>query len=1084
MRYLHSLHYIHYHTQLAIPTVYDDSLSYYEVMNKTYLHFNAMIDEMNKNYEIIDQAFQEVLKKTNEWMEEAKAQADRAEQEANNSQASAEASQQAAEDARNQANRASTEADRANQEATNAANSAASALEQANRAESEANRAQTEAGNAAASATEAQKQAEASANSASQSAASASEAKNQADRAQTEATNAANSAADAKTQADRAQSEAEKSAASAGESAQSATDAKTQADAAANSATQAAQSATDAANSAKEAADTLDTAKETFVKRAGDTMSGNLTISSGGLNVTGGLSTDEITDSGKLTVNGLIDGNKGLEITIGSEGGISFQNVSEGVKLSVPLRFTNPNTISNLASPGSEDQAANKQYVDNINTGVQAQIKDLKDNYLPKNGGTMSGVIDMGNNAISNLKDPTANTDAVNKRSVDKAVETVNNSIAQTNAKVTEVEGKVTANTQNITNLTTKVDSNTQNITEINNKITQIEGDITTVEGNYLPLTGGTLTGNLTMGTNQIVLDQGHIAAGNNTLLMEGYPEVDVDGAKISMVASPTDLMDAANKEYVDNAVETVNNSIAQTNAKVTEVEGKVTANTQNITNLTTKVDSNTQNITEINNKITQIEGDITTVEGNYLPLTGGTLTGNLTMGTNQIVLDQGHIAAGNNTLLMEGYPEVDVDGAKISMVASPTDLMDAANKEYVDNAVAGVKPTGDYLPLAGGTMSGDIDMGVNNSVRFGAANYALYQHEGTGHLVLTGNSNTDIVEMNNIGTLQFGNKTTIKNVKSPTNNGDATPKSYVDGQIAIAKNDVKEQMQGYLPLTGGRLSGNLLMGTGTQIDFEEGAHLAYATDFGFGVQTNGGSVGIVSNNIVHTDTPIALNSKLITYSISDVSVVPGTTVKQYNCDGTGFQQMNYTGFQSVGFEHDIVVKEDIMFSPEMNRPSRIIFNEDKGGMIEHLNTPVNDTDAANKAYVDSKINTSLVYNVNNLVFHITHIGNDLYKCDCYTDIPFDVNIHIISQGIKAQNSFSHTLTDFILEKGFTFVGGNESFIQTVTLSSGISAIISARLFDNDLVIYATIPERTISSLYVGLTLPVSFLCTSLLSKR
>lgn len=923
MRYLHSLHYIHYHTQLAIPTVYDDSLSYYEVMNKTYLHFNAMIDEMNKNYEIIDQAFQEVLEKTNEWMEEAKAQAERAEQEANNAQASAEASMQAAEDARNQANRASTEADRANQEATNAANSAASALEQANRAESEANRAQTEAGNAAASATEAQKQAEASANSASQSAASASEAKNQADRAQTEATNAANSAADAKTQADRAQSEAEKSAASAGKSAQSATDAKTQADAAANSATQAAQSATDAANSAKEAADTLDTAKETFVKRAGDTMSGNLTISSGGLNVTGGLSTDEITDSGKLTVNGLIDGNKGLEITIGSEGGISFQNVSEGVKLSVPLRFTNPNTISNLASPGSEDQAANKQYVDNINTGVQAQIKDLKDNYLPKNGGTMSGVIDMGNNAISNLKDPTANTDAVNKRSVDKAVETVNN-------------------------------------------------------------------------------------------------------------------------------------SIAQTNAKVTEVEGKVTANTQNITNLTTKVDSNTQNITEINNKITKIEGDITTVEGNYLPLTGGTLTGNLTMGTNQIVLDQGHIAAGNNTLLMEGYPEVDVDGAKISMVASPTDLMDAANKEYVDNAVAGVKPTEDYLPLTGGTMSGDINMGVNNSVRFGATNYALYQNEGTGHLVLTGNSNTDIVEMNNIGTLQFGNKTTIKNVKTPTNNGDATPKLYVDTQIALAKNDVQEQMQGYLPLTGGKLSGNLLMGTGTQIDFEEGVHLAYATDFGFGVQTNGGSVGIVSNNIIHTDTPIALNSKLITYSISDVSVVPGTTVKQYNCDGTGFQQMRFSGFQNVKFASSLLVDED----------------------------PVEAMQVATKQYVDSKINTSLVYNVNNLVFHITHIGNNLYKCDCYTDIAFNVNINIIKQGIKAQKSFSHTLTDFLLEKGFTFVGGNESFIQTVALSSGISAIISARLFDNDLVIYATIPDRTTSSLDVNLTLPVSFLCTSLISKR
>ena len=386
----------------------------------------------------------------------------------------------------------------------------------------------------------------------------------------------------------------------------------------------------------------------------------------------------------------------------------------------------------------------------------------------------------------------------------------------------------------------------------------------------------------------------------------------------ISNVANPQAALDAVNKQTLDAEVSSINASLSQVNEKITSLtsrmdtaEKNITKNTSDITSLTSRVSTNETSINNINTEITNIKQDITTVEGDYVKKAGDTMTGNLTMGLNQIVMDTGHIAAGNNTLLFEGYPEIDVDGAKISMVADPVDVMDAANKEYVDNAVAGVKPTGDYLPLTGGTMTGDINMGVNNSVRFGSANYALYQNEGTGHLVLTGNSNTDIVEMNNIGTLQFGNKTTIQNVKTPTNNGDATPKSYVDGQIAIAKNDVQEQMQGYLPLTGGRLSGNLLMGTGAQIDFEEGAHLAYATDFGFGVQTNGGSVGIVSNNIVHTDTPITLNSKLITYSISDVSVTPGTTVKQYNCDGTGFQQMRFSGFQNVKFASSLLVDED-----------------------------------------------------------------------------------------------------------------------------------------------------------------------------
>ena len=755
MRYLNPLRYIHYHTQLAIPTIYDDSLSFYEIMNKTNLHFNEVINDMNENYEIIDKAFQEVLEQTNKWMEEAKAQADRAEQEANKSQASAV-------EAKNQADRASSEADAA-------AASALEAQKQADRASSEADRAHTEAENAKAqaqaaanSAQESATSAAASAGSASESAASATESKKSADASAASATESknsanasANSASQAAASATASQNSAVASANSASQSAASATASQNSAVASANSASQAAQSATDAANSAKEAADTLDEAKETFVKKAGDTMSGKLTISYGGLSVDGSAGVTGDFNTGRLQVgtpsekgNSYLYGDLELRgiltMSLGGNSALAFSDLTEGLKLYAPLSFVNPENISNVANP----QEA---------------------------------------------------LDAVNKQTLDSEVRSINASLTQVNEKITSLTSRMDTAENNIK-------TNTSNITSLTSRVDKTETDITS---------------------------------------------------------------------------------------------------------LTSRVTTNESNISSINTEISNIKQDITTVEGDYVKKAGDTMTGNLTMGLNQIVMDTGHIAAGNNTLLFEGYPEIDVDGAKISMVADPVDVMDAANKEYVDNAVAGVKPTGDYLPLTGGTMSGDINMGVNNSVRFGAANYALYQHEGTGHLVLTGNSNTDIVEMNNIGTLQFGNKTTIQNVKTPTNNGDAAPKSYVDGQISIAKNDVQEQMQDYLPLTGGRLSGNLLMGTGAQIDFEEGAHLAYITDFGFGVQTNGGSVGIVSNNIVHTDTPIALDSKLITYSINDVSVVPGTTVKQYNCDGTGFQQMRFSGFQNVKFASSLLVDED-----------------------------------------------------------------------------------------------------------------------------------------------------------------------------
>lgn len=742
MRYLNPLRYIHYHTQLAIPTIYDDSLSFYEIMNKTNLHFNEVINDMNENYEIIDKAFQEVLEQTNKWMEEAKAQADRAEQEANKSQASAE-------DAKNQADRAKSEADAAAASALEAQNQADRASSEADRAHTEAENAKAQAQAAANSAQESATSAAASAGSASESAASATESKKSADASAASAAESknsadasANSASQAAQSATASQNSAEASANSASQAAQSATASQNSAVASANSASQAAQSATDAANSAKEAADTLDEAKETFVKKAGDTMSGKLTISYGGLSVDGSADISGDLNTGRLQVGkpddhrdthlyGNLYLNDMLNMSIGSNVALKFANLQDGLKLYAPLSFEpSPLRISNVGNPQNDFDAVNKITLDSKVTGINAELTD-------------------------------------------------------------------------------------------------------------------------------------------------------------------------------------VNNQIAALTTRMGTAEKNITKNTSDIASLTNRVTTNETSINNINTEITNIKQDITTVEGDYVKKAGDTMTGNLTMGLNQIVMDTGHIVGGNNTLLFEGYPLIDVDGAKISMVANPAEAMDAANKEYVDNAVAGVKPTGDYLPLTGGTMSGDINMGVNNSVRFGAANYALYQNKDTGHLVLTGNSNTDIVEMNNIGTVQFGNETTIRNIKTPTKNQDAVPKSYVDGQINIAKNDVQEQMQGYLPLTGGRLSGNLLMGTGAQIDFEEGAHIAYTTDFGLGVQTNGGSVGIVSENIVHTDTPITLNSKLITYSISDVSVVPGTTVKQYNCDGTGFQQMRFSGFRNVKFASSLLVDED-----------------------------------------------------------------------------------------------------------------------------------------------------------------------------
>ena len=816
MRYLNPLRYIHYHTQLAIPTIYDDSLSFYEIMNKTNLHFNEVINDMNENYEIIDKAFQEVLEQTNKWMEEAKAQADRAEQEANKSQASAE-------DAKNQADRASSEADAA-------AASALEAQKQADRASSEADRAHTEAENAKAqaqaaanSAQESATSAAASAGSASESAASATESKKSADASAASATESKNSA--------------DASANSASQSAASATASQNSAVASANSASQAAQSATDAANSAKEAADTLDEAKETFVKKAGDTMSGKLTISYGGLSVDGSADISGDLNTGRLQVGkpddhrdthlyGNLYLNDMLSMSIGSNVALKFANLQDGLKLYAPLSFE-PSPLN------------------------------------------------------------------------------------------------------------------------------------------------------------------------------------------ISNVANPQEALDAVNKQTLDSEVSSINVSLTQVNEKITSLTSRVDTAENNITSLTSRVTTNETSINNINTEITNIKQDITTVEGDYVKKAGDTMTGNLTMGLNQIVMDTGHIAAGNNTLLFEGYPEIDVDGAKISMVADPVDVMDAANKEYVDNAVAGVKPTGDYLPLTGGTMTGDINMGVINSVRFGVANYALYQDEGTGHLVLTGNSNTDIVEMNNIGTVQFGNETTIKNVKTPTNNQDAVPKSYVDGQISIAKNDVYEQIHNYLPLTGGTLTGAVRFGTT--------ASIGELVDFGLVAKMDSGNLGIVTQSIIHTNDSASTDG--VTYTLANVD-----SDIHYTCAGNGVKQMNIGSFETVKVSSSLLVAED----------------------------PTQNMQVATKQYVDQHAGGGGEYVPlnNNLICYISEIGNGVYNCDCYLIQRYNIVGSINADEYSFEKTITHNLNDYLNTNNYSRIGDTlETFIYVTTNNTQNIIIITGRLRESSLTI-------------------------------
>lgn len=108
----------------------------------------------------------------------------------------------------------------------------------------------------------------------------------------------------------------------------------------------------------------------------------------------------------------------------------------------------------------------------------------------------------------------------------------------------------------------------------------------------------------------------------------------------------------------------------------------------------------------------------------------------------------------------------LDMGNQSLTGLAAPTGVADAARKQYVDDAIAGLRSEitselDGFLPLSGGIMVGDINMNTHG----------------------------------------------IHNLVDPSAEGDAANKKYVDGRISGLSSV-------YLPLSGGTLSGNLSLGS------------------------------------------------------------------------------------------------------------------------------------------------------------------------------------------------------------------------------------------------------------------------------
>ena len=224
---------------------------------------------------------------------------------------------------------------------------------------------------------------------------------------------------------------------------------------------------------------------------------------------------------------------------------------------------------------------------------------------------------------------------------------------------------------------------------------TQEQQQNTNIENNYLKKNGSLQI------VNAFVDFYGNIVAKNN-----GYVDNVDTGARTSMI----------NKEYLEQQLNPINTNIS--------------TNTANITNLDNKVNTNTTNISSNSNSITNLENRTNTIEQNYVSKTTTapqTIASQITFtqtnevmkfnsGTDNAAYLSGYksnnqrvwyfgkgsstsnnfvIGADRSDIKLEPSGKVDLSNKKIGWLADPTADQDAANKRYVDNAIATAAPTG-----------------------------------------------------------------------------------------------------------------------------------------------------------------------------------------------------------------------------------------------------------------------------------------------------------------------------------------------------------------------------------------------------
>lgn len=311
----------------------------------------------------------------------------------------------------------------------------------------------------------------------------------------------------------------------------------------------------------------------------------------------------------------------------------------------------------------------------------------------------------------------------------------------------------------------------------------------------YLPLAGGTMTGAITRSGELVMADA------NKTAIQVQNQNIGGDNSSFAVLingaASNTNFSIRTNRTVADSTDSgTVTNNIRlglagdRSNTVVLDMGGVPVVNMGEPTKSHDAV------------TLGYLQDNVGT-DGPFLPLAGGTVTGATTFGStvrgvNGLILySKDAVASERSGILITDTSVVlevedtneftfnanglNMQNHKIANLASPTQTGDAVNLGYIQTNIG----TGPFLPLSGGTMTGDITGPQLWVLRSGGSNYSRIAFTSTQLNLGVNATATMVITQTEISASNHR----ITNLTTPSANTDAANKNYVDNKFWAASN-------------------------------------------------------------------------------------------------------------------------------------------------------------------------------------------------------------------------------------------------------------------------------------------------------